>query len=46
MGLPKYPTYFHWRKALLSLFDYDCRSPIKVALLPATLHQPVDISEY
>ena len=29
------------------LFGYDCRSPTKAALLPATSqHQPVDISDY
>ena len=28
------------------LFGYDCRSPTEAALLPATSHEPVDISDY
>ena len=28
------------------LFGYDCRSPTEATLLPATLHQPVDINDY
>ena len=28
------------------LFGYDCRSLTEAALLPATSHEPVDISDY